>query len=130
MNNIKPQWMIISTFIVSALWLTEMTNRPDDIPDYSETMQKRHSKVSSMAVGKVSSSVLDNVDKKATSERPLIRNNRNPSPANSLSAYTQVDRNVILAQEQPFSQKLSSSNDDTKMLSQKAFQAQVGLSEY
>lgn len=129
MNNIKPHWIAIGALIVSTLWLTEMNNRPDTMPEYSEFQQQRHSKVSSQTSGKVSNSRLDSDEKQVSSNQSADNASYRRPPANALSAYTSADANVVVAQEQIFSQQLTSPDRDKKA-GQSAIQTQLTLSEY
>ena len=131
MNNIKPQW-IVGAFIVSLLWMTEMSNRPDDIPEYSEAMQQRHTSGKSVPVGRISKNNALDSSNRAAPTISAVRNSALQATANPVRNYTSVESNLVMAQEQPFSKPLLQPNTQkpANTFSQKALQTQARLSEY
>ncbi len=100
MNTIKPQWMILGILTVSILWLTELANRPDTIPHYSETMQLKRKALSSMS-GKVSDSVKQTMPESGNIQGQAygaLATSGGGAPGGNINKYYQ--NQVVGAQEQ------------------------------
>ena len=105
MNNIKPQWVVAGLFVISGLWWTEASNRPDQLPDYSRqinhlTNKKIRAEEYSDTVLSFENSTVTKNNSKPESTVPLSPLSIKLLVANRGEFFASVQANALPAQEQ------------------------------